>query len=202
MIFLVKIISFEGSIGVGKTTLTNYFSKELGIKKILEKYEINPFLKEFYNGDSTINFETEITFILIHYSQLKNILKSSHESLFLADFSIEKDLIYAELNLEGEELIIFKNLYNYIINKVGVPYMVIYLNLSFKKLKQRILKRGREFEMNTDFNYFKELNEKMKNFYKSRTKSKIWFINIDKLDFNPNNTILKQIRSKITNEIQ
>jgi len=86
VIFLVKIISFEGSIGVGKTTLTNYFSKELGIKKILEKYEINPFLKEFYNGDSTINFETEITFILIHYSQLKNILKSSHESLFLADF--------------------------------------------------------------------------------------------------------------------
>ncbi|TKJ27732.1 MAG: hypothetical protein CEE42_00735 [Promethearchaeota archaeon Loki_b31] len=199
---MVKLISFEGGIGSGKTSLTNYFSRELKIGKILEKYNINPFLKRFYSGDLSINFETEVTFLLIHFTQLKDSIKNCQNSFLIADFSIEKDLVFAELNLKDEELKIFKNLYDYIIRKVGIPYLVIYLDLSIEILKRRILQRGREYEKNADPGYFMDFHEKIKNFFKFMTKSKIWFINVDELELNVDNPKLKQIRTKIINEIQ
>lgn len=199
---MVKIISFEGGIGSGKTSLTNYFSYDLKIGKILEEYNLNPFLKRFYQGDKSINFETEITFLLIHYSQLKDSIKNCQDPYLIADFSIEKDLIFAELNLKEEELNIFRILYDYIINDIGVPYMVIYLNLSYNKLRQRILRRGREYEMNVDPEYFKNFNKKFEAFLKRKSNIKTWFIDVDDLQFDPNNSILKKIKVKILDEIK
>jgi len=199
---MVKIISFEGGIGSGKTSLANYFSHMLNIGEILEDYEINPFLDDFYKGDKTINLETEITFLLIHYSQLKKKLKSITDQFSIADFSIEKDLVFAKLNLEGEELKIFQKLYNYIIEKVGVPYLVIFLDISQNLLMTRIIQRERKYEMNGDPEYFNEFNNKIRKFFETDSKSKTWFINVDELEFDPNNKILQQIEYKILEEFQ
>lgn len=199
---MVKIISFEGGIGSGKTSLTNYFSHRLKLKKILESYEINPFLKEFYEGESSINLETEITFLLIHFSQIKKVIKNCKDPFVIADFSIEKDLVFAKLNLTNEELIIFKNVYDYIIKKIETPYLVLYLNISLEVLKQRIFQRGRDYEMNADSEYFRSINENIYQFFRTETKCKIHFFNIDNLEFNPNNKVLNQIESKILEEIK
>ena len=61
----MTIISFEGSIGAGKTSLTNFFSQEFKCKKVLEDFEANPFLNKFYEqyGQQDVNFETEISFL-------------------------------------------------------------------------------------------------------------------------------------------
>ncbi len=199
---MVKIISFEGGIGSGKTSLTNYFSHRLKLKKILESYEINPFLKEFYEGESSINLETEITFLLIHFSQIKKTIKNCKDPFVIADFSIEKDLVFAKLNLTNEELIIFKNVYDYIIKKIETPYLILYLNLSLEVLKQRRFQRGRDYEMNADSEYFRNINENIFQFFRTETKCKIHFFNIDNLEFNPNNKVLNQIESKIIEEIK
>ena len=199
---MIKILSFEGGIGSGKTSLANYFSHMLNIGEILEDYEINPFLNDFYKGDKSINLETEITFLLIHYSQLKNKLKSITDQFLIADFSIEKDLVFAKLNLEGEELKIFQKLYNYIIQKVGVPYLVIFLDISQNLLMTRIIQRERKYEMNTNPEYFKEFNNKIRKFFETDSKSKTWFINVDDLEFDPNNKILQQIEYKILEVFQ
>jgi len=199
---MIKIISFEGGIGSGKTTLAKHFSHLLNIDKILEDYEINPFLNDFYKGDKSINLETEITFLLIHYSQLKKKLRFITDQFLIADFSIEKDLVFAKLNLEGKELKIFQKLYNYIIEKVGVPYLVIYLDLSHNLLMTRIIQRERKYEMNANSEYFKQFNYKIRNFFKAESKSKTWFINVDNLEFDPNNKILQQIEYKILEEFQ
>lgn len=199
---MVKIISFEGGVGVGKTSLTNYFSHELKISKILEKYDINPFLKEFYRENSNVNLETEITFLLIHYSQIKNALKDCQDLFLIADFSIEKDLVYAKLNLESNELSIFKSVYDYIIKKVGAPYLVFYLNLSPKTLKQRIFHRGREYEMNANPKYFKDFDDKIKQFFKTEARSKIYFFDVDDLELDQHNKKLGQIRTRILEAIK
>jgi len=199
---MVKIICFEGCIGSGKTSLTNYFSQELKIGKILEKYDINPFLKRFYNGDSSINFETEMTFLLIHYSQLKKKLRSNTDQFLLADFSIEKDLVFANLNLKDKELKIFQKLYNYVIEKVGIPYLVIFLDVSHNLLMTRIMQREREYEMKVNPEYFKEFNNKIRRFFEGESKSKTWFIEVNDLEFDPNNSILRQIKRKILEEIK
>ncbi|MFX0139777.1 MAG: deoxynucleoside kinase [Candidatus Hodarchaeota archaeon] len=199
---MVKIISFEGGIGVGKTSLTNYFSYKLKMGKILEKYDINPFLKEFYEGDLNINLETEFTFLLIHYSQLKKLIKNNQKSFILADFSIEKDLVYAKLNLNKQELSLFEKVYNYVINEVGLPKVVIYLDLSLKILKRIIFQRGRTYEINADPKYFKDFNDKIGEYFKNESKSKVYFINVDELVLDPDNRKLQKIRDIIVDVIK
>ncbi len=193
---MVKIISFEGCVGAGKTALTNYFSYELKMGKILEEYERNPFLRDFYEG-SNVNLETEITFLLIHYSQLKKAVKNHNSDFILADFSIEKDLVYAILNLNTEELKVFENIYDYVIHQVGIPYVVIYVDLSLKILRRRIFQRGRPYEISADLRYFKEYNDKVKQYFKKKAQSKVYFFDGDDLEFDPDNRKLRQIRDKI-----
>lgn len=198
---MVKIISFEGCVGVGKTSLTNYFSYELKCEKILETYEINPFLKDFYAG-LDVTLETEVTFLLIHYSQLKKAIKECKSNFILSDFSIQKDLVYAKLNLNEKELKIFEQVYNYVINKVRIPYAVIYIDLSLDILRKRIFQRGRPYETNADPLYFKKYNDKVKKYFRDYVYSKVFFFNVDDLDLDPNNTKLKQIRKKIIDLIK
>ena len=62
-----KIVSVEGCMGAGKTTLVNFLSDELGVEKILEQAYQNPFIDEFYSG-ANVKLETELTFLLQHYS--------------------------------------------------------------------------------------------------------------------------------------
>ena len=83
-----KIISIEGGIGAGKTTLVNILSDQLGLEKILENDYKNPFIEEFYAG-LNVKLETELTFLLQHYSLLKKA--RAKKGSVLADFSIEKD---------------------------------------------------------------------------------------------------------------
>ena len=46
--FDYKYIAIEGNIGVGKTTLTKFLSKEFNGSVLLEEYTENKFLKKFY----------------------------------------------------------------------------------------------------------------------------------------------------------
>ena len=193
---MVTLISFEGGIGAGKTSLTNYFSYEFNIGKVLEEYERNPFLREFYEG-SNVNLETEISFLLIHYSQLKKAIKDCKDDYVFADFSIEKDLVFALLNLDKEELKIFKTAYEYVIKQVGVPYVVIYVDLSLKLLRRRIFQRGRPFEITKEPNYFKEYDDKVKEYFKTKAQSKVYFFNVDDLEFDSDNKKLVKIKEQI-----
>ena len=193
---MAKIISFEGCVGAGKTSLTNYFSYEMGMEKVLEEYERNPFLKEFYDGQD-VKLETELTFLLIHYSQLKKAIKTIRDAVILVDFSIEKDLVYAGLNLDGKELEIFENVYNHVIQEVKVPDVVIYIDLSLKVLKRRIFQRGRPYEMKADIKYFKEYNDKVKAYFEDKSKSQVYFFDVDDLELDPDNKKLSQIRNTI-----
>ncbi|MFZ2071323.1 MAG: deoxynucleoside kinase [Halobacteriota archaeon] len=169
---------------------------ELKLRKILEGYERNPFLSDFYEG-SNVNLETEITFLLIHYSQLKEALKNHVSDFILADFSIEKDLVYAILNLNTDELKVFENIYDYVIHEVGVPYVVIYIDLSLGILRRRIFQRGRPYELNADIRYFKQYNDKVKLYFKKKAQSKVHFFDVSDLELDHDNRKLMQIRDKI-----
>jgi deoxyguanosine kinase len=191
-----RIISFEGCIGAGKTSLANYFSKEFGYITILEDYEKNPFLQQFY-VDGDVNFETELSFLLIHYSQLKQFVESKTTKCAISDFSIEKDYIFAELNLRDIELKLFKQIYEYVSRQVGIPELVIYLDISLDVLRKRISKRGRSYELDADLAYFKKYNDKSKEYFKKRAGNKVYFVNTDDLEFDQRNQKLLEIRDII-----
>ncbi len=196
----MTLIAFEGCIGAGKTSLVNYFSHELGCGKILEDYASNPFLAEFYKG-STVQFETELSFLLIHFFQLKNAFTESSHNLLLLDFSIEKDMVYAKLNLPPEELRLFMAVYDHVVSNVGLPDVVIYLDLSLKILRRRIFQRGRPYELAADPEYFKEFNDRIRDYFTCESACKTYVTNADDLELDPDNKKLCSIRDIIQDEM-
>lgn len=196
----MKVISFEGSIGAGKTSLTNFFSHEFKCNKLCEEYEINPFLKKFYEKQD-VNFETEITFLLIHYYQIRNALQNATNDLMFMDFSIEKDLAYAKINLKGKQLTLFENIFNHIIEEVGVSDLVIYVEISPRVLRRRIFQRGRPYELHADFNYFEKYYNANKLYFLNEAKSVVNFINVDNLVLESEDLIINQIRQVILQKI-
>ncbi len=154
-----KIVSFEGSIGAGKTTLANYFADELGLERVLERHDNNPFLNDFYAG-ADVKLETEITFLLQHYSLLK--AARSKPGMVIADFSVEKDLVFAKMNLRKDELAIFKRVYEFVVAQVEIPDLVVYLDVSGNTLIQRVAQRGRASEVNVDPGYLERYGQLLK----------------------------------------
>ncbi len=193
---MARIVSFEGCIGAGKTTLVNFFSKELGLEKILEHDYRNPFIDDFYAG-ADVKLETELTFLLQHYSLLKKA--ALKHGLILADFSIEKDLVFAKLNLDRREFSAFRNVYDFAVGTVGTQDLVIYLDLPFELLIKRIRRRGRLHEVNADPVYFRTYGDKLRSYFTKETKSKVILIdsNIELSSHNTSGEKLNQIRQII-----
>ena len=194
----VKVISFEGCVGVGKTSLTKYFSNELGLKKIIEEYEKNPFLEEYHNS-MNVTLETEITFLLIHYSQIKKTINQTDSNIILCDFSIEKNLVFAQMTLNKKQLSVFEKVYDHIISEIGYPNYSIFIDLSVDIIRERIAKRGRTFEINADPKFFIEYNKRVRNHYLNQSKSKVYVINANDLILHPQNEKLAKIRDIIIN---
>ncbi len=193
---MAKIISFEGPIGAGKTTLVNYFSSQLNVEKRLEQSQNNPFINRFYAGEN-VNLETELTFLLLHYSLLKSII--SKPGVILTDFSIEKDLVFAQMNLTQTEYAIFKEVYDYAVESVGYPDLVIFLDLPFEVLVERIRRRKRPYEVNADPSYFRNYGERLKSYFMKEINSQVYFYDVDDLDLDADNSKLSRIRHQLSN---
>ena len=186
-----RIISIEGCIGAGKTTLVNFLSDELGVEKILEHDYQNPFIDEFYSG-ANVKLETELTFLLQHYSLLKNARHK--DRLVLADFSIEKDLVFARLNLTQNELRVFQNVYEFVVDSVGTQDLVIFLDVPIDVLIKRIRLRGRRHEVSADSVYFRNYSEQLKSYFMNDSKAEVFIVDAKDLELNLTNVTLIQIR--------
>ena len=57
-------IAIEGTIGVGKTSLSKILGERLEAKLVLEEFEENPFLVEFYKDSERFAFQTQLFFLL------------------------------------------------------------------------------------------------------------------------------------------
>ena len=66
-------ICIEGTIGVGKTSLVNLLAKEMDAKTVLEKFEDNPFLKDFYSDRTRYAMQTQLFFLLSRYKQQQQL---------------------------------------------------------------------------------------------------------------------------------
>lgn len=187
---MARIVSFEGSIGAGKTTLVNFLSKELGLDKIIEHSYQNPFINEFYAGGD-VKLETEIAFLLQHYSLLKDA-RSKH-GLILADFSIEKDLVFARLNLDKREYQVFRHVYDFAVGTVGTQDLVIFLDVSFDLIASRIKNRARPNEVKTDSAYFRDYADRVKFYFTDESKTKILTVDGSHLILDYSNAEIQKI---------
>jgi len=98
-------IAIEGAIGVGKTTLTRLLAPRFEAELVLEVFEENPFLADFYADRDAYAFQTQIFFLLSRYHQQGGIPRLlDEEQSIIADYTFDKDALFACLNLDGDEL--------------------------------------------------------------------------------------------------
>jgi deoxyadenosine/deoxycytidine kinase len=179
-----KRIEITGAIGSGKTSLAAQLL-ENGYEVVFEEFKLNPFWKAFYSNPVKYNFETEITFILQHYHELKRKLEGATN--VVCDFSFTQDLGYAVMGLSKEQLRIFRAVYEYIIEELGQPKLIVYLKCSPKALLRRIRARGRPEEDLIDEGFLATLSKFIEQEInkKKSEEANVGFLEIDteKIDF-------------------
>lgn len=153
-------IAIEGVIGVGKTTLARLLQARFSANLLLEIFEENPFLSDFYGDRQRYAFQTQIFFLLSRYHQQRRAvseLLAQNQSL-ISDYTFDKDAIFARINLAGDELDMYHRVHEALAEKIILPDLVVYLRAETDTLMQRIAFRDRSYERAMDRDYIMALN--------------------------------------------
>lgn len=190
----LNYIAIEGPIGVGKTSLAKLLSKRLSAKLILEKFEENPFLSEFYNDPTRFAFQTQLFFLLQRYQQQQDIRQvDMFHNLLISDYMFIKDRLFASLNLDDKEMNLYDSIANMMERNVINPDLIIYLQADTATLMKNIDKRGRNFESNISYEYINELNEIYTEYFFRYNDTPLVIINTNNIDFVHNPDDLDQV---------
>lgn len=194
-------IAIEGVIGVGKTTLARLLQPAFQAGLLLEIFEENPFLSDFYTDRERYAFQTQIFFLLSRYHQQRRtvaeLLKSS-EHLF-ADYTFEKDALFAHINLKGDELEMYYRVHEALAEKIIPPDLIIYLRADTDVLMQRIALRDRPYERNMERAYIDELNHAYEDFFTDHQsrRSPVLVVDTNDLDYVRREEDLDWVESRI-----
>jgi deoxyguanosine kinase len=180
-------ISVEGVIGVGKTTLARLLQPAFKSGLLLEVFEENPFLSDFYSDRERYAFQTQIFFLLSRYYQQRRTvgdLLSQNEHL-IADYTFEKDALFAMINLFGDELEMYSRVHEALAEKIIPPDLIVYLRAETDVLLQRIAFRDRPYERNMERAYIAELGLAYDRFFAEQQsrRSPVLVIDTNHLDF-------------------
>ncbi len=158
--------------------------ERLNAKVVLEQFEENPFLKDFYREPERYAFQTQIFFLLTRYKQQKELIQADLFHRFLiTDYIFEKDKIFAYLNLQDEELKLYETLVESIQHTIPVPDLVIYLQSGVPRLMSNIKHRGRTYESEMSEEYIRDLNEAYNYFFFRYKSTPLLIVNSTEMDF-------------------
>jgi len=194
-------IAIEGVIGVGKTTLARLLQPLFQANVLLEVFEENPFLGEFYADRQRYAFQTQLFFLLSRYHQQRavpELLKNGHA--LIADYTFEKDALFAGINLKGDELDMYYRVHEALAEKIHQPELIIYLRASLDILMQRIALRDRPYERNMERAYIEQLMLAYENRFGSGRKGSLpptLVIDSDHLDYIRNESDLNWVVERI-----
>jgi len=180
----VKYIAIEGVIGVGKTSLAKKLRDRLNAQLILEQFEANPFLENFYSNRKRFAFQTQMFFLVNRFKQQQEL---SQENLFtefnVCDYIFEKDKIFAYLNLSSDELKLYENIFPSLSRDLRKPDLVVYLQSSLERLMYNIKKRSRKIERNLSRSYIEELSDAYNHFFFRYNSTPLLIVNSTDIDF-------------------
>lgn len=182
-----KFITVEGNIGAGKTTLASLLAKKLNAQLILEEFAENPFLASFYENPQHYAFPLELFFMAERYKQLKELIYANDlfQGITVSDYMFSKSLLFAKINLPGEEFKLYQKLFDILHPQMVQPDILIYLHAPVAKLQQNIKKRNRKYEQSIADQYLFQIQEIYTNYIKQHNIKTI-FIDAGNADFEEN----------------
>lgn len=191
-------IAVEGPIGVGKTSLAKRLAETFNYDIVLEKPEDNPFLERFYRNPKQHALATQLFFLFQRAQQLQELKQDDlFEPVRVADFLIDKDMLFARQNLDPDEFQLYRNVYQHLTIDAPVPELVIYLQAPTQVLLQRIQKRGIAAEQTIEADYLSRLNDAYTSFFHYYDRSPLLIVNSTDLDLVGHDEDYQQLVSQI-----
>ena len=203
-------IAIEGVIGVGKTSLARLLQPFFTSQLVLEVFEENPFLSDFYADRQRYAFQTQVFFLLSRYHQQRRSvpeLLARGESL-IADYTFAKDALFARINLSGDELEMYYRVHDALAEKIPPPDLILYLRAETEVLMQRIALRDRPYERNMERSYIDTLNHAYDEFFANLKPGPngqvipILTLDTDHLDYIRRTEDLKLVEERIRRALQ
>lgn len=180
-----NFIAIEGTIGAGKTSLARKVAEDYNGKLILEQFEENSFLPKFYKDPDKFAFPLEMSFMASRFQQLKDDLykRDLFKNFVVADYFLDKSLIFARKTLPEDEYKLFSRFFNFINTGFYKPDLIVYLYLEVDRLKENIMKRGRSYENDISKDYLARIQEGYLEYFKVNRNLRVVIVDTNNLDF-------------------
>lgn len=183
MLDKAQYIVVEGPIGVGKTSLAKRLASHLQAELLLEAAEFNPFLAQFYQQPERWAMSTELSFLFQRLDLLKPVLEEEAAPRRVADFILDKNRLFAELNLNADELPLYQRIWDSVIPPaLPKPDLVIYLQANVDTLLERVHKRGIDSERRIGEEYLRRLSADYTRFFYQYDAAPLFIVDTGKLN--------------------
>jgi deoxyadenosine/deoxycytidine kinase len=177
-------IAIEGPIGVGKTSLAQALGLRIGARIVLEDTDSNPFIARFYQDAEKYAFPVQLYFLLTRYNQQRQL---AQQDLFaqatVSDYLLAKDRIFAQLNLDPDELVLYEGVYRLLDGKLAKPDLVVYLRARAEVLAERLRKRNRSFERHISMEYLERVSAAYRDFFFYYEETPLLVVDSSEIDF-------------------
>jgi deoxyadenosine/deoxycytidine kinase len=174
----------EGPIGAGKTSLARKLATRLDAELILENADENPFLPRFYEDRRRYALPVQLFFLVARVEQARKLIQGELFSpARVADFMLEKDLLFAKFSLDEAEFQLYRQLYDGMKPQTAAPDLVIYLQAKPTALMERVKRRGRSYERQISEAYLTDLSNAYSEFFYHYDAAPLLIVNTENLNF-------------------
>lgn len=178
-----RYIAIEGPIAVGKTALARRLADSLSADLVLEEVEENPFLERFYRDGRSAALPAQMFFLFARARQIENLRQSDlFSNVQISDYLFTRDRLFAELNLDAEELKLYDQIVANLAVEPPVPDLVIYLQASVDAIMSRLARRNSPYDRFVDRVYVEKLTDAYAKFFHSYDDGPLLIVNASQID--------------------
>lgn len=193
-----RYIAIEGPIGVGKTALAKRLADSLSADLVLEEVEENPFLERFYREGRSAALPAQMFFLFARARQVEELRQSDlFSNVRISDYLFTRDRLFAELNLDAEELKLYDQIVENLAVDAPVPDLVIYLQAPVDALQQRLTRRDARYDRYVDRNYLEKLTDAYARFFHEYDDGPLLIVNAAQIDPVNNDADYEQLFQQI-----
>ena len=193
-----RYIAIEGPIGVGKTALAKRLADSLSADLVLEEVEENPFLERFYRDGRSAALPAQMFFLFARARQIGDLRQSDlFSNVRISDYLFTRDRLFAELNLDAEELKLYDQIADNLAVDAPVPDLVIYLQASVDALMRRLVRRNSNCDRYVDRAYLEKLTDAYARFFHAYDEGPLLIVNASQIDPVNNDADYEQLFQQI-----